>query len=68
MRAARYLPMSHSIAKLILEHARTARERELAVEIALELGMALSEIEEYLDWLDAHPRGDDDTVEPSEDS
>jgi len=46
--------MSHSIAKLILESARNAREREEAIERALALGMPLHEIEEYLDWLDAN--------------
>jgi DNA-binding transcriptional MerR regulator len=51
--------MSHSIAKLILENARTAREREKAIERALALGMQLHEIEEYLDWLDAIRRRDE---------
>ncbi len=44
--------MVHEIAKLILEHAHTPQEREEAVERALYLGMALADIEEYLDWVD----------------
>ncbi len=45
--------MAHEIAKLLLEHAGTFVERTEAVQIAISLGMPLSEIEEYLDWLDA---------------
>ena len=45
--------MAHRIAKLLLEHAITPREREDAIEKALALGMPLEEIEEYLQWLDA---------------
>ena len=45
--------MSHEIAKLLLEHAETFLERTEAIKSALGLGMPLSEIEEYLDWLDA---------------
>lgn len=44
--------MSHKIAKLILEHASTFLEREEAIRTALSLGMPLSEIEAYLDWID----------------
>ena len=44
--------MAHEIAKLILEHADTLVERSEAIGTALQLGMPLSEIEEYLDWLD----------------
>ena len=44
--------MSHKIAKLILEQAGTFLERADAVKTALGLGMPLSEIEAYLDWLD----------------
>ena len=45
--------MAHEIAKLMLEHAGTFLERAEAVRVAISLGMPLSEIEEYLDWLDA---------------
>ena len=45
--------MAHEIAKLLLEKAGTFLQRTQAVEAALELGMPLNEIEEYLDWLDA---------------
>lgn len=45
--------MAHQIAKLILEHAQTPREREEAIQKAISLGMPLHEIEQYLDWLDA---------------
>lgn len=44
--------MAHQIAKLILEHAGTAVERTDAVQAAIQLGMPLREIEEYLDWLE----------------
>ncbi len=47
------LGMAHEIAKLLLEHAETFLERTEAIKSALSLGMPLSEIEEYLDWLDA---------------
>jgi hypothetical protein len=49
--------MAHEIAKLILEHADTVALREDAVRAALQLGMPLREVEEYLDWLDAVRRG-----------
>jgi DNA-binding transcriptional MerR regulator len=45
--------MPHQIAKLLLEHAGTFLERAEAIKVALSLGMPLSEIEAYLDWLDA---------------
>ena len=45
--------MAHEIAKLLLEHAGTFLERTEAVKSAMALGMPLSEIEEYLDWIDA---------------
>lgn len=45
--------MAHEVAKLILEHAGTFVERTEAIKVALNLGMPLAEIEEYLDWLDA---------------
>ena len=44
--------MAHEIAKLLLEHADTFLKRAEAVKSALALGMPLSEIEEYLDWVD----------------
>ena len=49
--------MAHEVAKLMLEHAGTFLERTEAIKVALNLGMPLNEIEEYLDWLDAI-RGD----------
>jgi DNA-binding transcriptional MerR regulator len=45
--------MAHEVAKLMLEHAGTFVERTEAIKVALSLGMPLSEIEEYLDWLDS---------------
>lgn len=45
--------MVHEIAKLILERAETPADRAEAIKTALELGMPLHEIEEYLDWLDS---------------
>lgn len=45
--------MAHEIAKLLLEKAGTFLERTQAVEAALQLGMPLNEIEEYLDWVDS---------------
>jgi len=50
--------MAHEVAKLMLEHAGTFVERTEAIKVALNLGMPLNEIEDYLDWLDAI-RGDD---------
>jgi len=44
--------MSHEVAKLLLEKAGTFLERTEAIKAALQLGMPLHEIEEYLDWLD----------------
>ena len=44
--------MSHEIAKLLLEHAETFLERTEAIKSAIALGMPITEIEEYLDWLD----------------
>lgn len=44
--------MSHEIAKLLLEHARTVLERTDAIRTALRLGMPLHEIEAYFDWID----------------
>jgi hypothetical protein len=47
------ITVAHEIAKLMLEHAGTFLERAEAIHVALNLGMPLREIEEYLDWLDA---------------
>jgi hypothetical protein len=44
--------MVHEIAKLLLEKAGTFLERSEAIETALSLGMPLSEIESYLDWIE----------------
>jgi hypothetical protein len=49
--------MTHEVAKLMLEHADTFLKRAEAIQVALDLGMPLHEIEAYLDWLDA-VRGD----------
>lgn len=43
--------MAHEIAKLLLEHAGTALERGKAIQTAVQLGMPLSEVDEYLEWL-----------------
>lgn len=43
--------MAHEIAKLLLEHAGTAIERNKAIETAVRLGMPLHEIDQYLEWL-----------------
>lgn len=51
--------MAHEIAKLLLEQAGTFLERKEAIQAALDLGMPLNEIEEYLDWLDSLDRGDE---------
>jgi DNA-binding transcriptional MerR regulator len=44
--------MSHEIAKLLLEHSGIL-ERSKVIQEALNLGMPLHEIEEYLDWIDS---------------
>jgi len=54
--------MAHEIAKLLLEHADSFLERSQAIDTALELGMPLHEIEEYLDWIDQlRDKVDDET-------
>jgi len=58
--------MAHEVAKLMLEHAGTFLERTEAIKVALNLGMPLNEIEEYLDWLDA-VRGKVDGDDPDTD-
>jgi hypothetical protein len=45
--------MAHEIAKLMLEQAGTFLERTEAIRVAMSLGMPLSDIELYLDWLDS---------------
>ena len=44
--------MAHQIAKLLLEKADTFLSRQEAILSAMEMGMPLNEIQEYLDWLD----------------
>ncbi|MFY8200217.1 MAG: hypothetical protein ACOVLE_06075 [Pirellula staleyi] len=44
--------MTHKTAKLILEQAETIIDKENAIRSAIQLGMPLNEIEEYLDWLE----------------
>ncbi len=68
--------MSHQIAKLMLEKADTFLARTEAVAAAMQMGMPLHEIEEYLDWLDmmrsrcGKAKNDDDsaTDEAAEDA
>ena len=56
--------MTHEIAKLMLEHADTFLGRTEAARTALSLGMPLSEIEEYLDWLEmVKPQQDDQSFD-----
>lgn len=50
--AQRVSAMSHEIAKSMLERADSLSQRGDAVKSAMDLGMTLREIEEYLDWLD----------------
>ena len=44
--------MVHEIARLVLEQADTFLSRQEAIRTALDMGMPLNEIEDYLDWLD----------------
>jgi hypothetical protein len=44
--------MAHESAKLLLGQAGTFSQRAEAVRQAIAMGMPLSEIEQYLDWLD----------------
>ena len=61
--------MAHKIAKLLLEHAESFLERKQAVKSAMQLGMPLNEIEDYLDWLESvrtrMTPGDDGSEPPS---
>ena len=56
--------MAHEIAKLLLEKSKTVAERSKAIQIAMQLGMPLNEIQNYLDWLDlvqGPPEEDEDS-------
>ena len=44
--------MEHEIARILLENAVTHVQREEAIRTAVQLGMPLHRIEEFLDWLD----------------
>jgi DNA-binding transcriptional MerR regulator len=44
--------MSQQKAKQLLNGARTLIERENAIQSAINLGMPIHEIQEYLDWLE----------------
>ena len=44
--------MAHDKAKRLLANAGTFDERQKAILEAIQLGMPLIQIEEYLDWLD----------------
>jgi hypothetical protein len=44
--------MTHEKAKRLLEGAASLDERADAIEAALDMGMPLNEIEQFLDWLD----------------
>ena len=48
----RSVAMVHEIPKLVLEQADTFLSRQEAIKTALDMGMPLNEIEDYLDWLD----------------
>jgi hypothetical protein len=43
--------MPYEVAKNLLQQAQTALEKKAAIKSALQLGMPLHEIEQYLDWL-----------------
>jgi hypothetical protein len=45
--------MAYEIAKLLLEMAGTFIERQQAIAAAVNLGMPLNEIHEYLDWIES---------------
>jgi hypothetical protein len=45
--------LSHEIGKTLLTRAGTLLQRYEAIKTANRLGMPLSEIETYLDWLDS---------------
>ncbi len=53
--------MTHELVKRMLQQAQTFEERAKAIKTALDQGMPLYEIEEFLDWLDmnrSQPEGD----------
>ena len=61
--------MANENAKLLLEQAKTFSQRAEAVRLAMRLGMPLSEIEQYLDWLDhRNPPQEGAGEEPSDNS
>jgi len=64
--------MSHQIAKLLLEKANTFLGRADAVRSAVDLGMPLKQIEEYLDWLEmaegGGPKADKHNEPPADNS
>lgn len=60
-------PMTHEIAKILLEHAGTFLERTEAIRTALSLGMPLHEIEAYLDWVDSVRRPTDERLREPDD-
>ncbi len=49
--------MAYEAARVLLEKATTPLEREAAVRAAMQMGMPLHEIEQFLDWLDLRRRG-----------
>ena len=58
--------MDRDDAKLLLQHAATPQQRIEAIQSAQDLGMPLSEIEEYLDWLEcltSDPEGEEEAGE-----
>lgn len=44
--------MVHETARELLERAQSFEDRQEAVRAAIDLGMPISEIEAFLDWLD----------------
>ncbi len=55
----------HAVAKGILAAARTPAECERAIQTAMELGMPLHQIEDYLDWLERNRPIPDDEDGPA---
>ena len=56
--------MHEALARDALKSARTPKERQAAVARAIELGMPISKIEEFLDWLDGATSELDDVRHP----
>lgn len=50
--------MGYELPKRLLRQASTFELRQKAIRAAMGLGMPLSEIEEYLDWLDTQPQSE----------